>query len=545
MKNISLSKVRMSNWGFDYSDMTIGNMFRKQSEIHGDREFLHFLEDGRRYSWKDMDRLSNCLANGLVKAGVAAGEHVAVVMTNCPEQILSYLALGKIGAVSVPINSSARGKVLSHQLNYSDSKWVIAESLLVDRILEVDAPLLQKIFVLGDSTNSEGRLDSFLALLDSPDSEPDVVVKFSDLAMLMFTSGTTGPSKANMYVHATVVQMGMSTAQTYGYRFDDVLYVALPLNHVNAYVCTTWGSIIAGASVALSRKFSVSRYWSEIRSSNATGTHMLSSMVNMLWNQPVAITDAENALRFMVLTPMPSFALKWEKRFGVRVIMSYGLSDYAMATSFNMLDPVSKLGSAGRPRPGIELRVVDAQDLDVPENESGEIVLRSNNPWGISMGYYKNPEATAAATRNLWWHTGDYGYLDEDGYLFFIERKKEAIRRRGENISAFEVESVLLDLPQVAEAAVFGLPSELGDEEVCAAIQLIDGATLNEADLVAYCMEHMAIYMVPRYVQFLTQFPRTDTFKIQKEELRRKAMESLSSLWDREIMSPSRSSSLT
>ncbi|MSQ73252.1 MAG: ATP-dependent acyl-CoA ligase [Betaproteobacteria bacterium] len=531
-------RARMSNWGTSYRDMTIGAMLAERARRYGDREFLHFLHDGRRYSWVQLDRLSNRVANGLAAEGVARGDHVAVIMDNCPEQLLIYFALGKLGAVAVPIIPSARGRLLHYFLDHSDSTWVVAEAGRMQETLAVAPDRIRAAFLVpddtGDSLAVDPRLKAFVHLTEADDAPIAVDVQFTDIAMLTYTSGTTGPSKANMYTHATLVQMGMSTAETYGYRFDDVLYVALPLNHVNAYACTTWGCIVAGASIAVSRKFSVSRYWEEIRRSGATGTHLLSSMINFLWHRPEHALDADNRLRFTVLTPMPSYALQWERRFGVRAIMSYGLSDYTMATAFTMLDPVSKLGSAGRPRPGIELRIVDENDLDLPPGTHGEIVLRNNNPWATSLGYYKNPQATAAAQRNLWWHTGDHGYLDEDGYLFFMERKKEAIRRRGENISTFEVEAVLLDHPDVAEAAVFGLPDENGDEEVTAVVMRVDDSRLSESDLSAHCTANLAGFMVPRYVRFVTEMPHTDTHKIQKSVLRQQTIDCRDTLWDRE-----------
>jgi len=234
------------------------------------------------------------------------------------------------------------------------------------------------------------------------------------------------------------------------------------------------------------------------------------------------------------MVPVPNFARDWERRFDTRVVSSYGQTDYANIAVYTLTDPADKLGSAGRPRAGVEIRIADDDDLDVPTGEVGELLIRSNNPWAASMGYYKMPEATVAASRNMWWHTGDSAYVDEDGYLFFADRKKDSIRRRGENISAYEVESILLEHPLVADAAVYAVSSDMSEDEVAASIVLTAPSSLTESELIDYCAAHMAGYMVPRYVQFLDDLPRTANQKVQKFELRQYAEENRGSLWDRE-----------
>jgi crotonobetaine/carnitine-CoA ligase len=231
---------------------------------------------------------------------------------------------------------------------------------------------------------------------------------------------------------------------------------------------------------------------------------------------------------------VPPFAGEFEARFGVRVISTYGLTDCGMPTVFSQSDPGSKLGSAGRARDGWRVRVVDEGDFDVPAGESGEIVIRCERPWGNASGYYKNAEATVAAWRNGWFHTGDLGRLDEDGFLWHVGRNKDAIRRRGENISAFEVEQAIVKHPAVAEAAAFPLPSELGEEEVAVAVVLKSGETLDEIELVEHCKKAMPYYMVPRYIQFASDLPRNLSLKVQKFKLKQLALENFKALWDRE-----------
>lgn len=530
-------KTSMFRFGYKLPEMTFPHVVADKAAKNGDKVFLTWLADGRTYTYREIDQFSNRIANALVAMGIGPGAHVAVMMENCPEQVLLYLALGKIGGVAVPLNTATRGKLLQYFLTQSDSVAVVCESefagILADATREV--PAIRNMIVLGEAKAPGQNLQilGFSDLLAGPETVPNVPVRFDQLAMLAYTSGTTGPSKGNMMLQATVVQLGMTTAESHGYHASDVIYICLPLNHANAYMCAMWGAFIANASVALSRRFSVSRYWDEIRSSGATFTNLLGSMSHMLWTQPAHPEDRNNRMRGCVMTPVPKFAKEWQQRFGPRVLSSYGQTDYVNAAVYNMADPEAKLGSAGKPRAGVDLRIVDDNDEDVPIGTIGELVVRSNNPWSSSQGYYKMPEATLAASRNLWWHTGDLAYLDEDGYLWFADRKKDAMRRRGENISAFEIEDIIVQHPAVQEVAAYAVPSEMSEDEVCVSVVLKTNATMTERELIEFCIDNMAHYMVPRFVQITSSLPRTETQKVQKAELRRYAAENRAALWDR------------
>lgn len=542
MKTTS-DKPRMHHYGYAVRDMTIGQLIADKAERNGDRTFVHCLQHGRRHSYREVDEQSARIAHGLLARGFGHGSHIAVMMDNRIEQMLLYFALGRIGAVAVPVNTSARGKLLAYFLNQSDAVAVIVEDEFCGRTIEAleHAPAIRQLIVLSDTGAMPAallpdgvRLSGFGALLTTQAQTPLPAVRFNDLAMLSYTSGTTGPSKGSMITQASVVQYGMTTAESQGYRASDVVYIALPINHANGYLCNLWGAFVADAAIALSRRFSVTRYWHEVRGSGSTLTNLVGSMTNMLWSQAPAPSDLASTLRLCVCTPVPKFALEWEKRFGTRVVSSYGQSDFVSAAHYTILDPASKLGSAGRPRSGIEMRIVDDDDLDVPAGQVGELVLRTNNPWSASLGYYKMPEATAAAMRNLWWHTGDRGLIDPDGYLYFADRKKDALRRRGENISAQEVESVMMDHPAVAEAAVYAVSSEMSEDEVGASVVLVQGHQLSEAELIAFCVKNMAHYMVPRFLHLTDDLPRTTSQKVQKAELRKFAETYRDRLWDRE-----------
>lgn len=541
---ITSQRLRIQTYGYTVPEMTLPRLIADKAARNGDKPFLTFMADQRCFTYRDMDLQSTRIANALLRAGIGHGTHVAVVMENSPEHVLAYFALGKLGAVAVPVNTSARGRQLTYFLEHGDCAAIIADAEFAERLSHVLAlsPRIGRLYLLdqpGFETSGLAlppgvTLESFTSLQAGSDDPLPTNPRFDDLAMLNYTSGTTGPSKGNMLVQAAVVQNGTTTAESHGYRFDDVVYVSLPLNHANAYLCALWGALMVDASVALSRRFSVSRYWDEVRRSRATITNLLGSTGNMLWAQPAGPDDADNQLRLCNMIPVPRFAHGFEARFGCRIVCSYGLTDYANCTVFTLADPPHKLGSSGRPRSGVEICIVDADDMDLPAGATGEILVRTNNPWSTSSGYYKDPIATLAAMRNGWWHTGDTGYVDADGFLFFAERKKDALRRRGENISAYEVESIVLDHPSVADAAVYGLKTDQGEDEVVVSLMLKPDHMLTPSELIAHCVANMAHYMVPRFVSIVDDLPRTTNGKILKAVLRTRAQEDPCALWDRE-----------
>jgi crotonobetaine/carnitine-CoA ligase len=306
------------------------------------------------------------------------------------------------------------------------------------------------------------------------------------------------------------------------------------LFHNNALLAAMGAALVVGGSVILSQRFSVSKFWPEIIESEATITNLLGAMTSFLWKETASAEHAENSLRLVSMAPPPKFAREFEVKFGLRVMSNYGLSDFGMATSYTADDSREKIGSIGRPRAGMEVKIVDDDDFEVPPGVAGEIVLRCNDPWRAALGYYKLPEATLAAHRNQWFHTGDRGMFDADGYLWFIDRKKDCIRRRGENISAFEVEQIISTHPEIAGAAVFPVATQSNDEEVAAVVVRRPGSRCNEAELVDHCQRNMAYFMIPRYIVFRDELPVTVNQKVEKFKLRQDLEADLSKAWDRE-----------
>jgi carnitine-CoA ligase len=505
------------DFGIPYARMTVPEILAEKAVRNGEKTALTFLPDGRCFSYIALDQITNAYANSLIAQGLGKGAHVAVMMENAPEMLFVIFALGKIGAVTVPINIAARGQLLSYYLDHGDVCTIIVDQGLVRQ--------------LDGIAHKATIITNVSALAGGSPQPPAITVAASDLAFLMFTSGTTGPSKANMLAQSTAWSWGMSTANSYGYRAQDRTHVCLPLFHAAALQCQSYASIMADAQIMLTNRFSVSSYWNEVRSSGATIIALLGSTANYIWNQPASPEDANNKVRICNISPMPKFGRELEARFGLRVASSYSLTDYAMSTVFTPHDPVEKFGSAGRPRGGIELRIVNDADQPVP---SGEIVLRCDNPGGTSLGYYKMPDATLEAWRNLWFHTGDRGRLDADGYLWFVDRKKDAIRHKGENISAFEVERIIDSHEAVMQSAAYAAPSEHAEDEVAVSIVLNEGSALAPEALIDHCTQNMARYMVPRYIEFRADLPINSSLKVEKFKLREHVASNLASFWDRE-----------
>ncbi len=349
--------------------------------------------------------------------------------------------------------------------------------------------------------------------------------------MTLFTSGTTGRSKACLLSHNYAMRQGALMADHYRFNADDVLYSPYPLFHVDAAIFTVAPAIILGATAALGERFSVSRFWSEVRSFEATVFDFMGATLTMLWKQPAQSDDADNPVRLAWGVPMPEFADQFEARFGLKLIENYGLTD-AGVMIFYPYDEPRRPGSCGKAISEYDVRIFSDDDEELSVSEVGEIVVRPLEPSLIMDGYYKMPEATLGATRNLWFHTGDLAYRDEDGFFYFVGRKKDVIRRRGENISAFEIEEIVNAHPAVLECAAIGVDSELTDEDVKLCVVMRPGNELQPEDLVEFCADKMAKFMLPRYVEFLDDLPKTPTQKIEKYRLKDAGV--TRSTWDRD-----------
>jgi crotonobetaine/carnitine-CoA ligase len=525
-------------------ELTLPQALERQVRLRPGKTFLTELASGRSFSYAEIDSWSTGLARALHAIGVARGSHLGVLMENSAEHVALFFAIGKLGAVTVPVNTAARGELLRYYFAHAECKSVIVDAALLPRLTEVVAqlPLLERVIVVGECDPSAvlhwtslpalHSLDSLQKRKTAPLSGP--APECQDMLMLAYTSGTTGPSKASMLSHAAALTYGTGAAEAQRYTDWDVFYVCLPLFHNNALLASLCSALVAGASIALSPRFSVSRFWSEVGSTGATITNLLGAMTSFLWSAPPSKGDSDNRLRLVSMAPVPAYAREFEQRFGLNVMSNYGLSDFGMGTSFTDRDPKEKLGSIGRPRRGMQVRIADDADFEVADGVPGEIQMRSDDPWRAATGYFRMAEATLTAHRNQWFHTGDRGYRDAEGYFWFVDRQKDCIRRRGENISAFEVEQILMRHPAVAQVAVFPVTTSNNDEEVAAAIVRHAGADIGFVQLVEHCRTNMAYFMVPRFLQFHDRLPTTANQKVEKFRLKQELQRDLGKAWDRE-----------
>ncbi len=518
---------------------TIGHVLAAKAAQNSARPLL--IWDGRPYSYSAMHEITNRYANGFHASGIRKGDHVAVMLGNCPEFLFVVWGLGKIGAVAVPLNTAAKGELLRYYLTQSDSTWLVTESEFTARLAEVvpDVPALRHVFALGDAGALRpcGGSVSDLKALETTDAvtPPADAVAFSDPAFIIYTSGTTGPSKGVVSPHAQGQNIGRYCARQYGYTPDDVLYTCLPLFHVNALWYSVNAALWADAAVALAPRFSASRFWEEICATGATQFNALGAMASVLLKQPDCDAERMHTVRQSMVVPLSKDAFRdYSGRFRVKVTSLFAATETFAVTIYKADEPEEKRASAGHPGDLAEVAILDDLDQAMPAGQVGEICVRAKQPWIGMLGYYKMPEATVAAFRNQWFHTGDRGYLDDDGYLWFVDRKKETIRRRGENISAYEVEMLIAKHEAVHEVAAIAVASDLSEDDVMVYVVKKSGATLTEAQLVTFCADTMSYYMVPRYVAFIDALPKTASEKIEKYKLKQMADTARAQLWDRE-----------
>ncbi len=528
---------------YELKDRTIGRILAEKADRIPDKTFL--LWQDLAYRYRDLEELTNRYANGFKAAGIGHGDHVAVMLPNCPEFFWVVWGLGKIGAVAVPVNIAAKGEMLRYFIDQCDARCVVIDDEWVERAAALQ-PQLVKVrnwFYRGARPPAECGLGSAqapvhaFAELESDDASrpPLDRVRHDDTHLIMYTSGTTGPSKGVMSPHSQGHAVGRALSIDYGYRADDVLYTCLPLFHGNALWYTAYAALWADAAVALSPRFSATRFWDEIRASGATQFNTLGAMTNIIWKLPPGPHEREHRLRQCMTVPVPKeIYAEMQQRYGVTLTSVFAMTENFAMTRFTPQDPPQKAGSAGHPHGACELRIVDDDLHDLPAGQVGEILMRPLIEGAMMKGYYKMPAETAREFVDGWFRTGDRGTLDTDGYLYFVDRKKEAIRRRGENISAYEVELILSRHPAVLEVAAIPVASEMSEDDVMVYVVLKPGEALSHAEVVRFAAEHMSYFMVPRFVEFIDALPKTASEKLEKYKLKQLAQARRGELWDRE-----------
>ena len=489
----------------------LGRMLEEAAKKYPGATYFWF--EGERYTYSEVLARSRRVAQGFATQGVKKGSHVAVLMENCPQFIYTWFGLALLGAVEAPFNPFHKGSILEYLINYSDAEILVISSSFIDEIRSVEDRIkkVKKIIIQGQYKKESFktiRAIPFSALLQEDAGQLSVDVRYDDIMALMFTSGTTGPSKGVLITHNQAFFVASQYMNVTGVTRSDVGYCYIPLFHEAPQFGLVLGSMLCGGSFLLTRGFSAADFWQDIRKYSCTASGMFEVVINILLMAPEQPDDADNPMRVFSTAHITQESQEaFEKRFAVKLVNTYGLTegDCTIAATYRDIRP----GSFGKPRGYFDVQLFDSMDRKVPRGKVGEIALRPRQPHTIFESYYKMPEKTLEALRNLWWHTGDLAYQDEDGYFFFVGREKDMIRRGDENISALEVEKVAESHPDVKECAAVAAYSEVWGEEVKLVIVRREGSKIDPAGIIAFCDERMAYFMVPRYIEFVQSIPRT------------------------------------
>jgi carnitine-CoA ligase len=518
---------------------TINAILKRAVEAHGSKPFLDILGDN--YSFADIDRESSRLAHGLANLGVRQGQTVLTILDNNVDAVLMWFAINKLGAVSVPVNTAYKGEFLRHQINDAAAEIVVAESDYAERVDHIaDGTTKLKVLIWRgpQPTLSCERLKAMpLDEVRSTRADaPCIEVKPADLAMLIYTGGTTGASKGCMVSHNYTCNLARQSILVCGRSQNTINWTALPLFHMNAAATSILAMMIVGGRVAVYPRFSVSNFWPEIERTHATDVNLLGSMVPLLANAP----DNESSkrcygqLQFVGAAPFPlEMQEVWVKRFGIRrpAVPGYGLTEAAMVTT-QPYGAFAAPGSSGQRNEWFDVRIVDDDDRELTAGTPGEIIVRPRQSHVMFEGYWNRPAETLKAMRNMWFHTGDIGKFDEQGFFYFVDRKKDYLRRRGENISSFEMETTFRAHEAIQDVAVHAVLSEVTEDEVKVTAVLKPGFSLSEEALCRWSIDQLPYFAVPRYIEFRQELPRNPVGRVLKYELRDQGV--TATTWDRE-----------
>jgi crotonobetaine/carnitine-CoA ligase len=521
----------------DVSSRTLPRILRHWAQRQPDADFLTF-SGGPALTFGGTQEAATRVANGLARLGVARFDRVAMLLPNCEELVLTWFGTSLLGAVEVPVNVELKGRLLAHVLSNSAAEVVVTDLPRAARLAEVlDASSVTTVVVVGSSAEQVRaagvtgvRILEFGELASAPGTSIDTVVDHSDPMSILYTSGTTGPAKGVLMPHHQYFVWVELYARSLGLTRDDSYFTPLPLFHADGQLWGVYFPLVFGTKGTFEERFSASRYWDQVRKSGATATNLLGAMAHILWKQPPHPQDLDNPLRVAQTIPMVPFKSDFEERFDLHLVTGYGQTETNWV-SFDTTEE-SRPGSCGKVADDyFDVRIVDDQDQPLPSGELGHIVVRPRQPWTISLEYNAMPEATLETWRNLWFHSGDAGYLDADGWLYFADRIKDAIRVKGSNISAYELESVVNDHPLVLESAAVAVASDLSEDDILLFVVPETGGALTAAELHAYCVNQLPKPMVPRYIELHDgPLPRTPTEKISKHELRTRGL--TSTTWD-------------
>jgi crotonobetaine/carnitine-CoA ligase len=522
-----------------FSQETVTGILSRAVATEPDRIFIDV--GGRAYTYLEVEMLTRRVANGMAALGIKKGDRVGTLLDTSLDAVLIFFAASRIGAIYVPVNAAYKGEYLRHQYSDAGVEVVYVESHYFDRITQIaeTLPKLRAVVRRGDDIPPEVPNVDVYRMADTLGSENPIenVNKFSDIAMLIYTGGTTGPSKGCIVSHNYVSNLARQTVLNGLWTKDDINWTPLPLFHMNSLGSSILAAAMVGARVALYPRFSVSNFWPEIERSGATICNLLGSMVPFIAEAPETEVSKRcyGQLRAVRGSPFPAnMQGKWKERFGVKVAGSnvYGLTEACIVTSLPDTE-TPKPGSSGRRNAYFDVKIVDDDDQELPPGKAGEIIIRPKYPHIMMEGYWGRAEDTLKVMKNLWLHSGDLGMFDEDGFFYFVDRKKDYLRRRGENISSYELESTFRNHPAVEDVAVHAVYSETLEDEVKATIVLKTGAEpMTPEQMCAWSVDRLPYFAVPRYIEFRSDLPRNPVGRVLKYLLRDEGC--TPATWDRE-----------
>ena len=492
------------------------------------------FEGGERWTFAQTLQQVESFAGNLHELGVCQGDHVVLVLPTSPLALRAMFAINYLGAVYVPVNPALKGSSLEHVLQNASAAFAIVHDSVIDRVLAAVPPALTTIVCSSDATvpappehTTIHGISALTKAAAAPPALPKPIRSF-DLQSIIYTSGTTGRSKGvlSSYMHAySCVGPDAWNCLT----ADDRQLLHMPIFHIGgAFIATV--ALCVGSSIAVVSHFRTEAFWEQIRELEVTSAFLLGAMATFLLKQPPHPRDRDHGLRMVFIVPLGQSGQTFRERFGVDVFTLFNMTE--ICTPLISGANPSKVSICGRPRAGVEVRLVDENDCSVGVGEVGQLILRAEAPWAMNHGYNNNPQATADAWRNGWFHTGDAFIRDADGDYRFVDRLKDAIRRRGENISSYEFEVELLSHPSIREAAAIPVPSEFSEDEVLVVLAPAAGASLDPEEIIRHLLPRMAHHMVPRFIRIIDELPKTPTAKVEKHVLRAEGI--TADTWDRD-----------
>ena len=505
----------------------LGDLLTRKAEKNKGKPYLYFQDDV--VSYEAINACANQMANAFLALGIRKGDHVTLVLPNCPEYLYCWFGLAKIGAVMVAVNIQIKGERLKYLIEASDSKLVV-----------MSPDFLEQYKGIKEKRETVGRVvmsDEFFR--KSPISLPSNLPTVEDIDPLIinFTSGTTGLPKLVRNSHRAFITAAKELASQYlKLSEEDRIYSSLPLYHANPQVYCVLTALAADASLAVAPRFSASRFWEDVRKYNATAFSYVGAILPILLAQPERSDDRDvPAIKCLGGGAPKEVYEAVTRRFGLEVHELYGMSETGTFNTINKPGK-GKAGTVGQVREGFDIRIFDDKDNELPRGEVGEIVIRPTAPYIMFDGYYKSPEETVANSSNWWFHTGDLGRVDEEDYYYFCGRKKESIRRGGENISPYDIEKEINAHPAVAECAAFGIADPIMEEEIGIAVVLKPSLILSHEALISWCEPRLPRFLVPRYIEFMEALPKSASEKVQKGILKERGK--TPATWDRKKLQP-------